>query len=49
MDGYAEFLASKAITDVPTGIMVGGHLNEHLFPFQRDVVRWALRRGRAAG
>lgn len=48
MEGYAEFLASKAITDVPTGIRVDGHLNEHLFPFQRDVVRWALRRGRAA-
>lgn len=45
---YAEFLASKAVTDPPTGINVGGYLNPMLFEFQRDLVRWALRRGRAA-
>jgi hypothetical protein len=45
---YHDFLTSKAITDIPTGTSVDGDLNPHLFPFQRDVVRWALRRGRAA-
>lgn len=47
MDAYAEFLARKVPADVPTGHTCG-ELNEHMFPFQRDVVRWALRRGRAA-
>jgi DNA modification methylase len=48
MNKYDAFLASKAITDVPTGVAVSGELNAHLFPFQRDVVRWALLRGRSA-
>ena len=45
---YAEFLASKADTDPATGIHVPGKLNPMFFPFQRDLTRWALRRGRAA-
>jgi len=44
---YADFLARKAITDPPTGIEPG-ELPAALFPFQADIVRWALRRGRAA-
>lgn len=45
---YAEFLARKAVVDVPSGIVDDVTLNPSLFPFQADIVRWALRRGRAA-
>lgn len=45
---YEEFIARKAIIDAPTGLDVVPDLNTMLFPFQRDIVRWALRRGRAA-
>ena len=48
MDSYSEFLTRKAITDPPTGLADVPKLNDALFPFQRDQVRWALRRGRAA-
>jgi superfamily II DNA or RNA helicase len=48
MDAYAEFLARKAITDPDTGLAEVPPLNPMLFPFQQDIVRWALRRGRAA-
>lgn len=44
---YVEFLAHKAITDAPTG-MHADELNPMLFPFQADIARWALARGRAA-
>lgn len=47
-DAYAAFLASKAIIDVPTGLSVIPALPDALFPVQRDIVTWALRRGRAA-
>lgn len=47
-DAYAEFLARKTPADVPTGHEVRGDLHPALFPFQRDVTRWAIRRGRAA-
>lgn len=45
---YASFLARKAITDPPTGLSRVPALNPALFEFQRDIVAWALRRGRAA-
>lgn len=46
---YREFLDRKKIADEPTGISVEPYkLSAHLFPFQRDIVAWALRRGRAA-
>lgn len=45
---YAHFLARKAIIDPPTGLADIPALPEALFPFQRDIVRWALKRGRAA-
>lgn len=46
---YRAFLASKRITDVPSGFDVPAmHINDRLFSFQSDIVRWALRRGRAA-
>lgn len=45
---YAEFLQTKAITDPATGLGEVPRLNPMLFDFQRDIVGWALRRGRAA-
>lgn len=45
---YDEFIASKAMVDVPTGIEKPPKLNPTLFEFQADITRWALRRGRAA-
>lgn len=47
-DAYHAFLARKAIMDPPTGIAKPPKLAKVLFPFQRDIVNWALRRGRAA-
>lgn len=45
---YSDFLARKAMVDPPTGIEPTMPLPAALFPFQRDIVKWALRRGRAA-
>lgn len=47
-DAYAEFLAKKGIVDPPTGLSEVPMLPSELFPFQRDIVVWALKRGRAA-
>ncbi|NTF69396.1 helicase-related protein [Rhizobium rhizogenes] len=47
-DAYAAFLARKAILDPPTGLSDIPDLPAGLFPFQRDIVTWALKRGRAA-
>lgn len=43
---YSTFLKNKAIAHPPTGIEPH-EPHEILFPFQRDIVKWALRRGRA--
>lgn len=45
---YADFLAGKRIVSAPLGAIGDFTLGAHLFPFQRDIVAWALRRGRAA-
>lgn len=46
---YHAFLAGKAITAASSGVDVAaGDLPAELRPFQRDLVRWALRKGRAA-
>ncbi len=46
---YTDFLASKALTVRPSGIDVDdAAIHPSLFPFQRDMVRWSLRKGRAA-
>lgn len=45
---YSEFLARKAVLDPMTGLTDLPPLPDCLFPHQRDIVAWALRRGRAA-
>jgi hypothetical protein len=45
---YEDFLARKRITDPMTGMDSVGDLPAFLFPHQRDIVSWALRRGRSA-
>lgn len=47
-DEYKAFLERKAITDPITGLSELPKLPDCLFPHQRDIVSWALRRGRAA-
>lgn len=44
---YQVFLENKRIIDKDHGFDQA-ELHPILFPFQRDIVRWALRRGRAA-
>ena len=49
MIGYRDFLASKAVTVRPTGREINdSDIHPSLFGFQRDMVRWAVRKGRAA-
>lgn len=46
---YNDFLQSKRLVSKPAGFDVPlSALNPALFPFQRDIVRWACKRGRAA-
>lgn len=44
---YGEFLNKKAVSDVYGGFDAGA-LNPNLFDFQEAIVRWALKKGRAA-
>lgn len=44
---YADFLARKAIVDAATGLAGDILLPEVMFPFQRDITAWGLKRGRA--
>src|SRR5882724_2138355 len=44
---YQEFLKAKQILIEPSGFRAPS-LNGKLFEFQRDIVMWALDRGRAA-
>lgn len=46
---YKTFLAGKVVTFPDSGVSVSeDSLNPQLFLFQRDLVKWALRKGRAA-
>lgn len=46
---YSDFIKSKEIEAIEEGIDFDeSELNKHLLPFQRDIVAWALRKGRAA-
>lgn len=45
---YSAFVEGKLLAVPPVGITNPGELMPGLFPHQRDLVNWALRRGRAA-
>lgn len=46
---YEQFIESKAITTTARGLDVpADELNPLLFDFQRDIVKWALAKGKAA-
>jgi len=45
---YSTFLDSKQIRVQTKGKELTGEIHPLLFPFQHDVVRWAVRKGRAA-
>lgn len=48
MNEYEAFLESKRVVVRPSGINVlAADIHPLLFPFQRDIVRWALRLGKA--
>lgn len=46
-EGYEAFIRSKRVSARASGFEAG-ELNPSLFPFQADIVRWALRKGKAA-
>lgn len=49
ISNYEEFIEAKRIIAPPSGFSIAPErVNAMLFPFQRDIVRWALRRGKAA-
>ena len=46
---YTSFIESKRLAVKPVGIDIKDEqLNGNLFPFQRDIVKWALKRGKSA-
>jgi DNA modification methylase/superfamily II DNA or RNA helicase len=46
---YSKFLGTKNIRTQSTGVDVAiSDIHKKLFPFQRDVTRWACKKGRAA-
>lgn len=45
---YREFIAAKGFQAQTVGLSEIPALNPKLFDFQRDIVAWALRKGRAA-
>lgn len=46
---YADIIARKTASTASSGLVAKDEdIAAHLFPHQRDLVRWALRRGRAA-
>lgn len=44
---YESFLLQKQ-NEIPDSGFTPDHLNEYLFSFQHDIVKWALRKGKAA-
>src|ERR1035437_5028700 len=47
-DDYEQFIAGKLAMVPASGLTKVPRLDKRLFAFQRDLVGWALRRGRAA-
>ena len=48
MREYEQFLEDKALRVLPSGIEDLPDVHDALFDYQRDIVRWSLRIGRAA-
>jgi len=48
VNAYSQFLARKRLSDPSTGIVDPDDMPAVMKPHQRDITRWALRRGRAA-
>ena len=48
MTDYEAYIAGKSIKANAVGLAKIPELNSALFPYQHDIVGWALRRGRAA-
>lgn len=49
IEAYVDFLRGKAQITKPSGFEIAlSDLNPHLFDFQKDIVRWALRSGKSA-
>lgn len=50
MSTYDDFISRKVVTGIHTDSITvdADDLNQMLYPFQRDIVRWALAKGRAA-
>ena len=48
-NNYQKFLESKIILHKSSGIEISPtEIHPMLFPFQKDLVRWSVRKGRAA-
>lgn len=47
MSAYAQFLERKRVSSAPSGFECE-EIHPVLFPFQRDIVTWAVKRGKAA-
>ena len=46
---YKEFLKTKAIVATPTGFDIDkSELNDNMFEFQKDLCKWALKKGKSA-
>ena len=45
---YTDYIEQKMALPIHTGIDAPVELAPHLYPHQRDIVRWALQRGRSA-
>jgi DNA modification methylase len=48
VSNYRQFLEAKSIVVAPSGLIEIPELNPALFGFQRDIVTWALKRGKSA-
>jgi superfamily II DNA or RNA helicase len=48
MNEYKKFLKQKEIIDKPYGFEIENNFNNKLFSFQKDCVKWALKKGRGA-
>lgn len=49
MNEYEKFLKRKEVQSVNAGFAISKEdLNPNLFPFQRDIVAWALQKGKAS-